>query len=274
MTSSLTQHISTVYGPIPSWRVGNSLGIDLIRDSSVCSFNCVYCQLGYIQMITNVRKEFVPTHVVMQDFAESHWREADIITFSGNGEPTLATNIGEVAKRIKEITSIPQLCLTNGTTLGIQNVEDQLQNIDRVYVKLDAATETVYQRVNRPVDGITLEKIIEDAVNFRKEYRGLMGIQCMFLPLNTQEVDALADILIRIQPDEVQLNTPKRPYPKEWHYTARGGHSEELREYEGKPLKTISLEEAEEIEDTLRKKTGLNIVSVYQKPTHHLQPLD
>ncbi len=274
MATSAGKHVSTVYGPIPSWRVGNSLGIDLIRDRSVCSFNCVYCQLGYIQVITDERREFVPTDTVIQDFKESRWREADIITFSGNGEPTLATNMGEVSRRIKEITPTPQLCLTNGTTLDIPDVVDQLQNIDRVYVKLDAATETVYQRVNRPVAGIPFKKIVENTMQFRKEYPGYMGIQCMFLPLNTQEVDALADLLLRIQPDEVQLNTPKRPYPKAWHYTARGGHSLELREYEGKPLKTIGMEDAEEIETILRKKTGLNIVSVYQKPSHHLQPLD
>ena len=189
----------------------------------------------------------------------------DIITYSGNGEPTLATNIGEVARGIKEITSIPQLCLTNGTTLGDPGVVQQLQEIDRVYVKVDAASELVYQRVNRPVEGVTLEKIVEDAVRFRGIYKGFMGVQCMFLPLNIDEADEFAELLNRIKPDEVQLNTPTRPYPQEWHYTARGGHSKELREYEGKPLKTIRLEKAEEIERILKEKTGLNIVSVYQK---------
>jgi len=266
MVSSPTA-VSTVYGPVPSWRVGQSLGIDLIRDNSVCSFNCVYCQLGYIQDITNQRREFVSTATVLDDFQQSKWHEADIITYSGNGEPTLATNLGEVAKGIRAITDIPQLCLTNGTTLGIPEVIQDLQLIDRVYVKLDAATETVFQRVNRPADGISLQKIVDDAVKFRQVYNGFLGVQCMFLPLNTKEAEALTELIQRIQPDEVQLNTPTRPYPKEWHYSTRGGHSKELRQYEGAPLKTISLQEAERIEALLAEKTGLKILSVYQQST-------
>lgn len=264
MTNSSSSFVSTVYGPVPSWRVGKSLGIDLIRDNSVCSFNCVYCQLGYIQDITNQRREFVSTETVLQDFEASRWRESDIITYSGNGEPTLATNLGDVAKGIRDITDIPQLCLTNATTLGTQEVIEDLQSVDRVFVKIDAASETAYQRVNRPVQGITLEQIINDAVRFRDIYNGYLGVQCMFLPLNIQEAEDFAAILNRIQPDEVQLNTPKRPYPKEWHYTARGGHSKELRNYESSPLKPISMEDAERIEAYLREHTNLNIISVYQ----------
>lgn len=267
MNPSLPQFVSTVYGPIPSWRVGNSLGIDLIRDNSVCSFNCVYCQLGYIQDITNRRREFVSTETVLNDFQHSKWHDADIITYSGNGEPTLATNLGKVAKEIRAITDIPQLCLTNGTTLGILDVIQDLQLLDRVYIKLDAATETVFQRVNRPAEGITLHKIVDDAEKFRHVYNGFLGVQCMFLPLNTKEAEAFAELLNRIQPDEVQLNTPTRPYPKEWHYSTRGGHSKELRQYESSPLKAISLDEAEEIEALLAEKTGLHILSVYQHST-------
>lgn len=265
MNASPEKYVSTVYGPIPSWRVGDSLGIDLIRDNSVCSFNCVYCQLGYIQDITNQRREFVSTETVLNDFKESNWQQADIITYSGNGEPTLATNLGEVAVGIQAITEIPQLCLTNATTLGIPEVIEDLQHVDRVFVKVDAATEQVFQHVNRPAEGISLKKIVEDAVAFRKVYRGYLGVQCMFLPPNTKDAEALVELLKRIEPDEVQLNTPTRPYPKEWHFTTRGGHSKELREYESSPLKTISLEEAERIEAMLREKTGLKIVSVYQQ---------
>lgn len=265
MGASPAKYVSTVYGPIPSWRVGQSLGIDLIRDNSVCSFNCVYCQLGYIQDITNQRKEFVPTETVLNDFKESNWQQSDIITYSGNGEPTLAINLGEVAQGIQSITNIPQLCLTNATNLGNPEVIEDLQHVDRVFIKLDAATERVFQHVNRPADGITLQKIVEDAAAFRKIYNGYLGVQCMFLPPNIKDAEALAELLKQIEPDEVQLNTPKRPYPKEWHYTTRGGHSEELREYESSPLKTISLEEAERIEAMLKEKTNLDIVSVYQQ---------
>lgn len=88
-------NISSVYGPVPSWRAGKSLGIDLILHTSTCSFNCIYCQLGAIQNVTNIRRLFVSTKQVIDDFFNSNWQSADIITYSGSGEPTLATNLGK-----------------------------------------------------------------------------------------------------------------------------------------------------------------------------------
>ncbi len=257
--------ISTVYGPVPSWRVGQSLGVDLICETSVCSFNCVYCQLGSIQVITNQRRLFVPTQKVVEDFLASPWQNADIITYSGSGEPTLATNLGEVACALAGIAKIPQLVLTNGTLLHHPEVIAELMHVQRIYVKLDAAREDIFRRVNRPADGVTLTAIVDGIEALKKQYAGVLGIQIMFLPTNRAEVERLADILNRIRPDEVQLNTPTRPYPKSWHIASRGGHSEALRPYEAVPLRTISLEEAQEIETILRNKTGLKVLSVYQQ---------
>ncbi len=257
--------VTTVYGPVRSWRVGMSLGIDLICETSVCSFNCIYCQLGTIQIITNQRKLFVPTEKVMNDFQKSNWRQADIITYSGSGEPTLATNLGEVAREISRITPIPQLVLTNGVSLSEPDVIRDLQNIDRTFVKLDASTEKTFQQINRPVDGITLETIMRNILQFKKEYNGFLGIQVMFLPSNLSETEELIALLNRIRPNEVQLNTPTRPYPKYWHISSRGGHTKELRHYDSVPLRKIALEDAERIEEYLRRETGLNIVSVYEK---------
>ena len=255
--------LSSVYGPVESWRVGSSLGIDLICATSTCSFNCIYCQLGSIQDKTNQRSLFIPTTQVMQDFEASRWREADIVTFSGSGEPTLATNLGEVSLAIKAITPIPQLLLTNGTLLDDPEVIEDCQTIDRVYVKLDAPDEVLFQRINRPVDGITLQRVLHNIETFRRHYKGYFGIQTMLAPTWAFDVEAYAALLLAIQPDEVQLNTPKRPYPKYWHISSRGGHNEELRQYESVPLRTISREEAEEIEQQLIARTRLNIVSVY-----------
>ncbi len=255
--------ISTVYGPVRSWRVGMSLGIDLIRDTSVCSFNCVYCQLGNIQVVTNQRQLFVSTDQVARDFLASRWRESDILTYSGSGEPTLALNLGEVAREIGRITPIPQLVLTNGTRLDDPRVIQDLQAVQRVYVKLDAASEEMFQRVNRPANGVTLASVVKHAKRFKKQYGGVFGIQVMFMPLNQNEADRLADLLNEMQPDEVQLNTPTRPYPRKWHIASRGGHTEALRPYASTPLRTISREEAAAIETHLRDKTGLPIVSVY-----------
>ena len=96
---------STVYGPVYSWRFGNSLGIDLLMCGPVCSFRCPYCQLGKIGISTLERREFVPTSRVVEDLRDADWRDCDVITFSGNGEPTLAANLGEAIRTVKALTS-------------------------------------------------------------------------------------------------------------------------------------------------------------------------
>ena len=135
--------VSCVYGPVTSWRVGRSLGIDLLCINSICSFNCTYCQLGFIQVRINHRDLFVPTSKVVADFERSDWRQADIITFSGNGEPTLATNLGEVIGELKARSGKPTLVLTNGTLLDSEEVRQELALSDQVFLKLDAASEPV-----------------------------------------------------------------------------------------------------------------------------------
>lgn len=259
--------VSSVYGPVHSWRVGWSLGVDLIRDISVCSFNCVYCQLGAIQRVTMERGLWVSTEQVAKDFRDSRWREADIVTHSGSGEPTLALNLGEAAAAIRAIAPIPQLVLTNGTLLHLPEVRRDLMAMDRVFVKLDAGTEGGFERVNRPAPGVTLESVIENAVEFRREYPGFLGVQVMLMRRDPRELEGIAEALSRIRPDEAQLNTPTRPYPRNWHVSSRGGHTEELREYESTPLRRLSMEDAEACEAFLRERTGVPIVSVYRKPS-------
>jgi len=254
--------VSPVYGPVLSWRVGWSLGVDLICETSVCSFNCVYCQLGNIQRHVYERRLWVTTEKVMQNLEKSDWEKSDIITFSGSGEPTLALNIGDAVRAMRERTGKPTLILTNGTTLREAEVRKDIADSDKVFVKIDAASEEMFQRVNRPVDGFSLSNILEWTKLFKKEYSGYLGIQSMFLPANVKEVEALVELLQDVEPDEVQLNTPKRPYPDDWYLPSRGSHGEVP--YPARPLKTISQTQADEIEELLRERTGLNIVSVYQ----------
>lgn len=258
-------HTSSVYGPVASWRVGKSLGIDLLLTTSTCSFNCIYCQLGDIQLKTAERKIYVPTEQVENDFKNSQWQEADIVTFSGSGEPTLALNLAEIIHFIREYSHKPVMVLTNGTLLKDPAVRNDLREADQVAVKLDAATEEGLQRMNRPVPGVTLEGIIEGAIALKAEYPGKMSLQCMFMPTNLAEVDALAAIINRIQPDEVQLNTPKRPYPLEWHVESRGNHG--TVEYPSRQLRVVDQLQAEDIEERLRQSITAPIVSIYKKGT-------
>ena len=118
--------------------------------------------------------------------------------------------------------------------------------------------------MNRPVQGVSIQGIIENIIRFRQSGSVYLGIQIMFMPANLNQVNHLCDVLNRIYPDEVQLNTPTRPYPREWHLSSRGGHTVELRDYEGMHLRTISREKACEIEQYIVEQTGLKIVSVYQ----------
>lgn len=256
---------STVYGPVLSWREGMSLGIDPIRDASTCSFNCIYCQLGAIQNRTAQRRIFVPTETILADFQKSAWRESQILCFSGSGEPTLALNLGEIAQAIAEIAPQPRLVLTNGTTLGnIEVIEDLIQ-MERIYVKIDSLTEETFQRINRPLNGISLHTIIRDIRAFRAKYDGCLAIQVMLLPNNIGEIHRLVEIVNDLSPDEIQLNTPTRPYPKSWHVTARGGHSPEQRLYEATPMRTIEPNEVIRLQRVLRDATAVPVRSAYEQ---------
>jgi wyosine [tRNA(Phe)-imidazoG37] synthetase (radical SAM superfamily) len=264
MDSLAVQPISTIYGPVTSWRFGQSLGVDLIRDLSTCSFNCIYCQLGDIQVKTQQRQVFVSTQTVMHDLEQSAWQQADVITLSGSGEPTLALNIGEVIEALQAKTQKRIMVLTNGTLLHLPEVQTALMKADEVAFKLDAADESSLKQMNRPVPGVTLETIMAGALAFRKIYSGKFSIQSMFMPTNLKQVEAMAERIKQIQPDEVQLNTPKRPYPLVWNVNSRGNH-QDITEYPTATLKTVTPDQADWLESLLREKTGIPILSIYSR---------
>tara|TARA_R110002072_G_scaffold64203_1_gene159130 strand:- start:106667 stop:107482 length:816 start_codon:yes stop_codon:yes gene_type:complete len=257
---------STVYGPVTSWRLGESLGIDPIFVESTCSFNCIYCQLGNIQNITDAVKEYIPAQQVIDDYRSiiDSGKKVDVITYSGSGEPTLAANIDQMIKGIRELTpNIPQYILTNATELHKEEVRKRILGLDKVIVKIDAPNEKIFQAINRPAAGITLESVIEGIKAFQKEFQGQIEVQTMFMPMNKKETQQLAEILKEIKPSLVQLNTPKRPYPMSWHRENRGNHLG-IADYETRSLKVLSPEEAQEVEATLTKITGLKIQSIYR----------
>lgn len=255
---------STIYGPVRSWRVGQSLGVDLLFQTSICSFRCIYCQLGKIEVPTRERKIYVSTEKVLADLEASDWQKADVITLSGSGEPTLALNVGEVIHALKARTGKPVTVLTNSTTLTDPAVRRDLLEADKVFCKLDASNERMLHAVDRPVEGVTLAGIVEGIKALRKEYPGYLAIQSMFMPVNNKDVEAFAKILKEIGPDEVQLNTPLRPVPRGWYIEARGNHEREAAPYEAMEIKHLSRDEARALEQQLRALTGLKIVSVYK----------
>ncbi len=261
--------ISSVYGPIQSWRMGSSLGIDLIMDPSTCSFNCTYCQLGFIQRITSERKVYVSTAKVLEDFKGSNWKEADVITFSGSGEPTLALNLKEAISEIQSITnhSKPIVILTNGTLLNNPEVLNDVLNADVISVKLDAPDEETLQAINRPASTVNLNDIVSGIKKLKQEFKGKVQLQIMFMPQNKNKIDELAKLINEVKPDEVALNTPTRPYPAGWDIITRGAHGEDIKKikHDTKPLKMLTKDEAINIELRLKELTGLPIISVYKK---------
>ncbi|MBI3127821.1 MAG: radical SAM protein [Candidatus Tectomicrobia bacterium] len=262
-TKKAPARASTVYGPVDSWRFGRSLGVDLILRASTCSFNCVYCQLGSIQVVTAERRLFVTAERVLEDLRASDWRGSGLVTFSGSGEPTLALNLGEALRGVKAYTGIPTHVLTNGTLLNDPAVRRDLMEADRVSVKLDAPDEETFRKINRPAPGVTLAGVVEGALRFRAEYRGHLDAQVMFMPANRGMAGALCDLLNRIRPDEVQLNTPTRAYPSAWFLETRGRYDRAQAPVKVSPLRVISREEAEEAERVIRERTGLRVSSVY-----------
>jgi wyosine [tRNA(Phe)-imidazoG37] synthetase (radical SAM superfamily) len=172
---------STIYGPVRSWRLGLSLGVDLLCVDSICSFECVYCQLGKINRVTTRREVFVSTAKVLEDLRNSDWRSADVITFSGSGEPTLAANLGEVIEKIKQITQKPVVVLTNSTLLRDEQVRRELLKADKIFCKLDAWSDEMLKRANHPHAGISLEPIVSGICALRREFDGFLAIQTMIL---------------------------------------------------------------------------------------------
>jgi wyosine [tRNA(Phe)-imidazoG37] synthetase (radical SAM superfamily) len=217
---------STVYGPVFSWRFGNSLGIDLILNGSVCSYRCPYCQLGKIGSPTCERAVFVPTEKVLADLEYVGWDDCDVITVSGNGEPTLAQNLGDVIREVRAMTGKPGVVLTNGSLMGDPQVRKELAEADHVSCKLDAPNDELLLVLNRPVGDVSIDHLMDGIDAFRKEYDGELSIQTMLLPANVKKAPEFVPLIRRIQPDEVHVNVPSRAFPEEWRPELRGDHAE------------------------------------------------
>lgn len=204
-----------LYGPVPSRRLGYSLGVDLLP-LKTCSMDCVYCQLGRNSRLTIGRKSFVPVEDVLAEIEDvlRSGRRVDAITFSGSGEPTLHPGLGRLIREIKRRTPVPVIVLTNSSLMTRPLVRKALAAADIVVPSLDAATETGFRKVNRPHPALSAARIIAGLAAFRKEYRGLIWLEVLLVKgLNDGPADlrALKRAVARIKPDRVQLNTVVRP---------------------------------------------------------------
>lgn len=205
-----------LFGPVPSRRLGRSLGIDIISPKS-CSFDCIYCELGPTTNKTITRQRFVDPGDVLKEVHEylRHNPQIDYVTFSGSGEPTLSTDIGLLIREIKlQHHTYPIAVLTNSSLLGRPDVQEDLRQADVVIASLDAATEDVFERINQPHPAVLLQNIIDGLIAFREQFSGQLWLEILFckdINDSPEHVKALAGIVARIQPHKVQLGTVFRP---------------------------------------------------------------
>ena len=221
-----------LFGPVPSRRLGMSLGVDLVP-KKVCSLNCVYCEVGRTTTLTLDRKEYIKYDTVVEELKNyfNNNRDPDYITFSGYGEPTLNIRIGDIIQFIKQNKpGIPIAILTNGTLLYDKNVREELMEADVILPSLDAATEKVFRKINRPQKTLTLDKYVQGLVTFRNVFRGKIWLEVFILPDyndNEKELLALKKAILKINPDLVQLNSLDRPGTKQ---NLRSATKEELQQ--------------------------------------------
>ncbi len=204
-----------VFGPVPSRRIGLSLGVDLVG-MKTCTQNCIYCQLGVDAETTLERRSYVCKDEVVREVLEAVGvgERPDYVTMSGSGEPTLNLDLGEIIDRVHEGCDVPVAVLTNGTLFWDEQVRSEVCRADLVMPSLDGCDEETFKRINRPDEGIDYSRFIEGLCAFGREYDGVFNLEVFILEgINSSDehIEKFRGLIERIGPDKVQLNTAVRP---------------------------------------------------------------
>lgn len=225
-----------IMGVVMSRRLGKSLGVNVIP-GKICSLDCVYCEAGRTQIVTAERQPYFPVDEVMEELHcyINENPDIDFITYSGAGEPTLYSQLGEVSRRIKKEFSKYKLALiTNGTLFYREDVRRDAKIADLVIPSLDAVSAAAFGRVNRPADSLDTEKIIDGLCTFRCEYDGQIWLEFFVVPGvndSVEELQLIKNAAIKINPDRFQLNSLDRPAPDNDVALASSAHLNELKNY-------------------------------------------
>lgn len=234
---------SHIYGPVPSRRLGFSLGIDLVPYKT-CSYDCIYCQLGKTTNKTIERKEYIPKDAILLELGEilktNH--AIDYITFSGSGEPTLNSSLGELLKEIKKMTKIKIAVLTNASLLSDPGLRTELLPADLVLPSLDAATPETFSRINRPHPAVEFDRMVTGLLKFREEFKGTIWLEVMLVKEindNTKEIGLFKSIISKISPDRIQLNTVVRPPTEKYCHPINESELQRIKNSFGKNCEII-----------------------------------
>ncbi len=204
-----------IFGPVPSRRLGRSLGVDLIPFKT-CTMNCTFCQLGETTCEVSGRGDYVPMQNVLEELTRWNERDgqADHITLAGSGEPTLHSHFGDVFRWAKNNTDIPSTLLTNGSLLHFPEVRTEAAQADKVKVTLSAWDEASFQQIHRPAQGVTFDLLVRGERAFREEYSGELSVEVFIVDgVNSEfsKVRKIAEIVESINPDRIDINTVVRP---------------------------------------------------------------
>jgi wyosine [tRNA(Phe)-imidazoG37] synthetase (radical SAM superfamily) len=207
-----------IYGPVASRRIGFSLGLSL-TPYKTCDFDCIYCQLGSVNITTTERKEYIPINEILDElktWIESNKEKAaqlQYITLSGSGEPTLNLKAGELISRIKQMTQVPVALISNASLFIDPLLRRQISQADLIVPSLDAVTEEIFQKIDRPDPKIKLTEVIDGLVALRKEFSGKIWLEVMLVKGvndDLRHIKKIKAVIERISPDKVQLNSPFR----------------------------------------------------------------
>jgi len=214
MKEKSMQNKAHVFGPVPSRRLGRSLGVDMIPPKT-CTYDCLYCQIGLTTEKTADRQSWIAVDDIIAELkGKLLTTKPDCITLSGSGEPTLYIHCGKLIAEIKKITDVPIAVITNGSLLYMPEVRKELLAADMVLPSLDAGDAETFAKINRPVQEITFDKMLQGLIDFRNEYKGKYWLEVFLIAgLNDsdEQIGKIIECVGKINPDKVQLNTVSRP---------------------------------------------------------------
>ena len=231
-----------VFGPVPSRRLGRSLGVSPIVKKA-CNYSCIYCQLGRTDKMTNTRKEFFPVDDILEEFKEylKDDDKFDIISLVGEGEPTLYSELGELIKGLKSLTDKPIAVITNSALMGDESVRKDLMEADIVLPSLDSYDEESWHKIDRPHGKLVYNEVFDGLIKFTKEFKGQVFMELMLMDgINDSEkaLNKFKDLLSKLTYDKLYINTPVRPPAEDYAIVA----SKEKIEYACELLGGISID--------------------------------
>jgi len=266
-----------LYGPVPSRRLGRSLGVDLVPYKT-CSFDCIYCQLGRTTNKTVERQPYVDPAAILDELGQ--WLEqdgqADYITFSGLGEPTLNSGLAEMVTAAGEMTDIPLAILTNGSLFWQPEVRAACQAADLLVPSLDAATPNSFEQVNRPARSLDITQIVEGLRLARQECTADMWLEVMLVAGyndSEEELRALREAIDQIEPQSIQINTVVRPPVEQYARAVSGDTLQEAERLLGRRAQLIAPLDAQSVMAEERQRSEQEVMALLQRRPCTLQDI-